>query len=278
MPHPAFAAAAACLAFWLAWWSNRRVVGWLPDDPPGAARKQHGQPIPLAGVVLPFATAPWLAYGDATTAGALLVATGVGFVDDRGKERGRDLDWRWKALGLGAAAALGATAAASPVNATFAWLLATLLVFVVTNATNFLDNTNGVAASLGAVSLLLLANGDAATAALGWAAIGFLPWNWPKARLFVGDAGAYALGTAVGIAAARGAASDMARLLAVAVQLLDFAQVVAARLALGLPPWVGDRRHLTHIVQNLGMPAPAVAPLFAAVAAALGALGVCRSA
>ncbi|MBL8748753.1 MAG: hypothetical protein JNK78_06305 [Planctomycetes bacterium] len=275
MPHPAFAAAAAFCAFWLAWWSNRSIVGWLPDDPPGAARKQHGRPIPLAGVVLPFAAAPWLARGHAAVACAILVASAVGFVDDRGKERGHDLDWRWKALGLGAAAALGATAAVSPIDEPLGWAAAALLVFVLTNATNFLDNTNGVAASLAAVSLLLLANGDAAIAAFGWAALGFLPWNWPKARLFLGDSGAYALGTAVGIAAARGAASDATRLLAVAVQLLDFVQVLTARLALALPPWVGDRRHLTHIAQNLGMPAHAVAPFFAVLALLLGALACC---
>ena len=53
----------------------------------------------------------------------------------------------------------------------------------------------------------------------------------------------------------------------VAVLAADFTQVVLARLMLGVPPWIGDRRHLTHIAMSLGAPRVAVAPLFAALAA-----------
>ena len=63
------------------------------------------------------------------------------------------------------------------------------------------------------------------------------------------------------------------KLLPVALLLGDFVQVITARLILGVAPWVGDRRHLTHIVQNLGLPRPLVAPLFALVAAALILIG-----
>jgi hypothetical protein len=39
---------------------------------------------------------------------------------------------------------------------------------------------------------------------------------------------------------------------------------------LAVPPWVGDRRHLTHILQNLGIARVAIAPIFAAVAVGTG--------
>ena len=39
-----------------------------------------------------------------------------------------------------------------------------------------------------------------------------------------------------------------------------------ARLYLGFAPWVGDRRHLSHVFMNLGVPAIRVAPAFAALA------------
>ena len=102
--------------------------------------------------------------------------------------------------------------------------------------------------------------------AAAWSALAFLPWNWPRPRLFLGDSGAYALGLLVGAHSLPWANHQLA---AVAVQCADFVQVVVARLVLGVPPWVGDRRHLTHVVQNLGLPRIAVAPLFAAIAAAL---------
>ena len=266
MIAPGFAAIAAFAAAGLAAWCNRRVIGFLPDDPPRAGRKQHGRPIPIAGIVLVPAVAPWfVASGSWWPLLAMLAAAATGFVDDRRKEHDRDLGWREKALGLTVASMLGAMGVVSPAASPLAFVVIVPFVFVLTNATNFLDNTNGVAASLAATSLLLLSDASGPFAALGCAALGFLPWNWPHARLFLGDSGAYALGVATGIAAADRALVAPAELAAVAVQLVDFVQVVVARLALGLPPWVGDRRHLFHIVQNLGVPMSAVAPLLVAL-------------
>ena len=92
--------------------------------------------------------------------------------------------------------------------------------------------------------------------------------NWPRPRLFVGDAGAYLLGTLLA-ATSLAHRGDAARLLApVAVQLLDFVQVVTMRLRLGIAPWRADRRHLTHIAQHLRVPRWLCAPLFGAAAAA----------
>jgi UDP-N-acetylmuramyl pentapeptide phosphotransferase/UDP-N-acetylglucosamine-1-phosphate transferase len=249
---------------------NRKVIGWLPDDPPRPGRKQHARPIPLAGVLLAPVMVPWLVAERAWWAlAAIALATAVGFADDRGKEHGRDLDWRTKAVGLCLAAAAAATAVVDPVERPGAWLAVAALAFVLTNATNFLDNTDGVAAALAAVGLLAASGGDGAGAAAGFAALAFVPWNWPRPRLFLGDAGAYALGIATAIAVAPRALADPRALLFVAVQLGDFGQVVVARVWLGIRPWIGDRRHVTHIAQNAGLPRVLVAPLFAAIAAAL---------
>lgn len=249
---------------------NRRAVGWLPDDPPRPGRKQHTRPTPLAGVLMLPAMLTGLVLHEAwLTAAAAALAAGVGWIDDRGKERGRDLDWKWKALGLGLAALLAAGTVASPWQEPLRFVATAAFVFVLTNATNFLDNTDGVCTALSATSLLLLGPGPAWAALLGAATLGFLPWNWPRPRLFLGDAGAYLLGVLVATAAAEAAQHDVGALFAVAVQLGDFVQVVAARLWLGVAPWIGDRRHLTHIVQNLRVPRLAVAPLFVALAVAI---------
>lgn len=265
----AAAAAAATLACAGAFWSNRQLVGWLPDDPPHPARKRHRAPVPLAGVVLLPAVLPWLcAAAEWSLAAAAGIATAAGWLDDRSKARG-GLDWRAKAALLLLAAAAVALAAVDPLAEPLRFAAVVGFVFVVTNATNFLDNTDGVAASLAAVSLLGASGGEGPLAAAGFAALGFLPWNWPRPRLFLGDAGAYLLGVLSAAAALRPTPFAQATLAAVAVQLADFVQVVCARLWLGLLPWVGDRRHLTHIAQNLGLPPVAVAPAFAALAAAI---------
>lgn len=277
--QPVAAAAAATALVAAGTWCNRRWFGWLPDDVPHGQRKLHTRPMPLAGILVAPAAAPWLAAASAWWLLAGFVGAAlVGFADDWRKETGRELDWRWKGLGLAAAAAVAACEVALPHEAPWRWLAVTAFVFVLANATNFLDNTDGVATALAATSLLVLGIGAApllggtavACAAVGWAAVGFLPWNWPRPRVFLGDSGAYALGLATGVFAAAGALVEPAALLAVAVQLTDFAQVVLARLWLHVPPWIGDRRHLTHIVQNLGLPRIAVAPTFAGLALLLG--------
>jgi UDP-N-acetylmuramyl pentapeptide phosphotransferase/UDP-N-acetylglucosamine-1-phosphate transferase len=271
------AAGAAALVVGLGERANRSWYGWLPDDPPRPGRKQHGRPVPLAGVVLVLVGVPWCLVLQAFwLAAAAAVAGGIGYLDDRGKEHGRDLDWRWKALGLWAAAGLAAADACDPLAAPGAFAGLWLLGFVLTNATNFLDNTDGVCAALAAASLLGLSGGAGAGGALAGLALGFLPWNWPRARVFLGDAGAYLLG--IGTAWALGQrlqAGGLQPLWAVLVQLLDFTQVVLARLWLGVPPWVGDRRHLTHIAQHLGLDRRWVAPLFGLVAAALAVASRC---
>jgi UDP-GlcNAc:undecaprenyl-phosphate/decaprenyl-phosphate GlcNAc-1-phosphate transferase len=255
--------------------TNRRWFGFLPDDPPRPGRKQHARPIPLAGVLLLPAVLPWLIAERAwCLLAAACLATAVGFGDDRQKERGDGLDWRIKGIGLLFAAALAATAVANPLAAPGTWAAAALLVFVLTNATNFLDNTDGVAAALSATSLLLLSStfGGAGLLAAGCAALAFVPWNWPNPRLFLGDSGAYLLGLLVGAGVTAPAIANIDALLLVAAQLADFAQVIVARLWIGHPPWVGDRRHLTHIAQNLGLKRWLVAPLFAALCFAIAQL------
>lgn len=74
-----------------------------------------------------------------------------------------------------------------------------LWLVVVTNAVNFMDGANGLASgavvlTLAAFAAAALLGGDSALAAAAltaaMAGIGFMPWNFPKARLFQGDAGA----------------------------------------------------------------------------------------
>lgn len=279
MIDPGWSAAVASASVLVGDQVNRRLVGWLPDDPPRAGRKSHARPMTLAGILIAPAICFYAVLAELwlLTAAVAAVAA-LGFEDDRRKERTHSmepggLDWRWKALGLFAAAALVACEITCPLTDPWRWSALLALSFLVTNAVNFLDNTDGVAACLSGALLLVLGfhallpgPHQSIALAAGFAALGFLPFNWPRPRVFLGDSGAYLLGICLSFAVADAALQQPKWLLAATVPLIDFTQVVLMRLWIGVPPWVGDRRHLTHIAQNLGLRRAAVAPAFAALA------------
>ncbi len=256
-------------AIFAAWVVHTRAIGWIPEDAPNGGRKQHARVTPLIGFIPAIVCStvcwiyamPWLAAGCA-------VASLTGFVDDSHKEDGDGIDWRWKGIGLVAAAALGTTQVALDSDASFWALLATFVaVFVLSNAVNFVDNTDGVSTTVGTLGLLLV-GGPGIALAGAW--IAFLPFNWPRSKLFLGDSGALALGLVLGglvmrDACVEGSLNWIAMCAPAIVPWVDFVQVVIARVTLGYAPWVADRRHLTHIVQNVGAPSWSVAPAFAAI-------------
>ena len=270
-PLAILAAPVTLVAVALSWWCNRYLRGFLPDDLPRSGRKAHSRPIPQAGIALAPVLLSWLlASGMHWLALAVAIAATIGFIDDHCKERDRELDWRCKAVALGVAAAAAATQVASPFSAAETWSIerwctAFVVTFVLTNATNFLDNTDGVSASLTGTSLLCATGGAGPLAGCGFAALGFLPFNWPRPILFLGDSGALALGVCSGAACAQALPGWQAAL-PFAVQFADFVQVIIARLCIGVSPFIGDRRHLTHLVLQLGLPRVLTAPLFAAIA------------
>lgn len=263
---PTLAAPVAFAALGLSLLWNRKVRGFLPDDVPGKGRKQHARRTPLAGIALVPVLLFWLVLDERyTLAAATLLVAGLGFVDDWYKEQSRDFDWRPKAVVLFAAAAAVSAVRFSPLTEPLSFLLAVALVFVLVNAINFLDNTDGVACAVASATLIGASAGQGAFAATGFAACGFLPFNWPKPLCFLGDSGAYALGLCTGALCLESAPS-IAALVPFAVPLFDFVQVVLVRVCLRLKPWRGDRRHITHILQNAGLPRWLVAPVLAGIA------------
>lgn len=165
-------------------------------------------------------------------------------------------------------------------------LLTALWVVGITNALNFLDNMNGLCTGLGAVAAAALAAVNLRTgeptvavvaAALSGACLGFLPFNWPFAKIFLGDAGAMLIGFLLAALSVMGVYTRGAQipvlavltpLFVLAVPVLDSVLVVILRLRVGHPPWVGDRRHISHRLVHRGMhPTAAVATLWVAGAA-----------
>jgi UDP-N-acetylmuramyl pentapeptide phosphotransferase/UDP-N-acetylglucosamine-1-phosphate transferase len=129
----------------------------------------------------------------ATLAGLVLVA-GVGLLDDH-----RPLSPWTRILVHAMAAALLAAgtwlATGDAMHATIAFVLA----LVLTNVWNFMDGINGLAATqamlvAGAVAAATDGAAQAVALALLAAVAGFLPFNFPRARIFLGDVGSGALG------------------------------------------------------------------------------------
>lgn len=134
---------------------------------------------------------------------AIMVMTGLGLADDL---------WNLRvSLRLSLTLVVATVFAASvlkPAELT-SWLIvatAAVLISGYTNAFNFMDGVNGISAFNAALAggwLAFLAHREAADGslvlALGLtgASLGFLPWNAPRARVFLGDSGSYGVGLAI---------------------------------------------------------------------------------
>lgn len=277
---------------------ERFALHWNVVDHP-SERKRHRKPTPLLGglaILLAF----WLSVfffvlrGQTVSpswgfvAAALLVAL-VGLWDDLSR---LSVSVRLMAQAAAAAAVLATvgTATLFAEGSTFdSWMNAVLTflwVVGVTNALNLIDNMDGVAAAVAAVAAasfaaLLATGGDLAAAclaaALAGAAIGFLFFNFPPARLFMGDAGSFFLGltlAVLGIEAQRQTshrAGWIPALLILGLPLFDTTLVTISRLRRGKNPLTTPGRdHLAHRLGRLGWSTRKIVAAFAAATAILG--------
>jgi UDP-GlcNAc:undecaprenyl-phosphate GlcNAc-1-phosphate transferase len=139
-------------------------------------------------------------------------------------------------------------------------------IWIAANAWNLLDHADGLAAAAACAACLLMgiAGGPPAAAALA----GFLVFNLPPARSFMGDGGSLLLGTTLVLLAAP--LGPEAALAWSAVPLLDSALVVVSRLQRGAKPWIGGTDHSGHRLLRSGLPAFLLPPLYALAAALFG--------
>ena len=145
---------------------------------------------------------------------------------------------------------------------TLAWVL------VVTNAINLIDGLDGLASGMVVIAcaaLWLAARMHADFYVMFFAALligacaGFLRWNFPPARVFMGDTGSQFLGltlAAVSLLENRkgtAAVTLLLPLVALALPLADTVLAFARRLALRRPVFVGDTQHLHHQLLDAGL-------------------------
>jgi UDP-GlcNAc:undecaprenyl-phosphate GlcNAc-1-phosphate transferase len=175
-----------------------------------------------------------------------------------------------------------------------AWSLAVIVVVAMmwmTNLFNFMDGADGLAGGMaligfGAFAAAALAHGDAATAgacvAIAAASAAFLFWNFPPARVFMGDAGSIPIGFAAAAIALHGVERGLwPWWFAPAVFspfIVDATVTLAARILRREPFWRAHRSHHYQSLALAGWPRrrlalAAYALMGACAAAALAALG-----
>lgn len=159
------------------------------------------------------------------------------------------------------------------------WSLpATLLwVLLITNAVNLIDGVDGLAGGIVAVSLatLIVVSLRAEevrivfyAGLLGGALVGFYIYNFPPAKIFLGDCGSLALGfalAAISLMENRKGTTTLSLLVpivAMGVPLLDTGLAFFRRSRNGMSPLKADRQHLHHRLLRLGLTQRQVVLLF----------------
>ncbi len=170
-----------------------------------------------------------------------------------------------------------------PAPGRFGLLGTAALVVVLVNAVNLIDGMDGLAATVVAISALgfALVGGGATLPALAvcGALLGFLVFNRPPARIYLGDGGSYLLGTALALLAARalegqGRAAWIALPLFVGAPLADTAIAVVRRQRSGRSWLAGDRSHVYDQLADRGWPIIRVLLVCAAVQIVASAAGL----
>jgi len=144
---------------------------------------------------------------------------------------------------------------------------------------NVVDGLDGLAAGIAAIAALVLfihmlrleqySVAILPLALLG-CCLGFLPYNFGRARLFLGG-GAPLLGFAVGALSIVAGAKVASALLVVWLPLVDSLWQVYSRWRTGRPIAQGDRGHLHFRLLDLGWPQSRIVLIYYAVTAVLGA-------
>ena len=280
----------ATVPLWRAWAARTGLV----DDP--GHRKIHSEPVALAGglavltgLLLPVLAgalwarlspgtdlAPLLGYGLARRKFQILALflgavgmTLLGWLDDK-LELPPALKFAGQFFLASLVAVAGVRITLFVPSAFFSYAITVLWIVTLTNAFNFMDNMNGLCAGLGAIAAWYFGWSAAVQgqylvailAALSCGALaGFLPYNFPRASVFLGDAGSHLVGFWLAVLAILPhfytpehprPFAVLSPLAILAVPLGDLVCVVWIRWRLGKPFYVGDNNHLSHRLVRRG--------------------------
>jgi UDP-N-acetylmuramyl pentapeptide phosphotransferase/UDP-N-acetylglucosamine-1-phosphate transferase len=255
-----------------------------------SARKIHREPIPLtAGIAIfvAFMVAFLLLDGPrdwnktaAIVLGGVLIL-GIGIVDDWFKTSGREFPALPKFIVQLAAAVpiyfsgIVFEGFGNPFTGEFIWLppwlsfiFTVVWIFGVTTVINFTDGMDGLAGGITAISggtlfVIALVMGQTHSAIMAiiivGVSIGYLFYNKPPAKVFMGDAGATFLGFMLGVIALEGAFKQatvftlIVPVLALGLPILDNLRVVIVRMIKGVPIYKADATQMHYKLLHSGL-------------------------
>jgi len=236
------------------YWAATGIPDWLPGQlrvhvPGAAARAPQALGILIGAAVLHV----------------------LGLVDDR-RHLGAWLKLVVHAAVAAAVVGLCNVRVLTVLGPTTSFILTVLWIVVITNAFNFLDNMDGLSVGVACICAAALFGGAAGMGQffvsawlclLAGALLGFLPHNFPPARIFMGDGGSIVVGyllavlscltTYVRLDGPQALHGVFAPLVLMAVPLYDMISVIVIRVREGRNPMIGDTRHFSHRLVRRGM-------------------------
>ena len=271
----AFTIAAVCTG----WIVSRGGSRWLLDHP--NERSLHERPVSRAGgiailaglaiglVIVALVGTPGPGVGWVLAGGLLIVS--ISFADDvRRISPGIRIVFHFAAAGCVVLAGLSEErivlpGAALPLGPAAGAAFTVLFVAWFVNLYNFMDGMDGFAGGMAVIGFttlaVLCAHQDAATLAavslvVASASLGFLMFNFPPARIFMGDLGSSLLGylcAVLVLSAERSASVPLwASLLVFSPFIVDASVTLARRIVAGERPWRAHRGHFYQRLVRLG--------------------------
>ena len=171
-------------------------------------------------------------------------------------------------------------------------ILSAIWIIFTTNATNLIDGLDGLAGGICTCEALCLAavalifgNKDVLICALliFWSVLGFLPRNFPRARIFMGDCGALFLGFTLSVLSSRLVIENNSIVCAISILLIfrvptyDTNISIVRRLFRRQNPFKADKEHFHHHLISHGFSKECATLLLITVSLIFGFLGILLS-
>lgn len=279
-------------SFSVSWLLTALLIRWAPrlglvDYP--SERKVHVHPTPRGGGLAMFAAVLAVSYqlsaiSYLTLLGAVILL--LGLLDDL-----RPLPWTIRLVVQFAVSSV-AVFLGLPACPWFVRALSVVWIAAIINAFNMLDNMDalsGGVAWIAAGFLAVVSWLGATPTAAAWeqyvvlmgALLGFLWFNRPPARIFMGDAGSTFLGFTIGLGSLQLVMREdetpwrwLVPPCILAVPCYDMLSVVLLRISQGRSPFHADKQHLSHRLAGRGLSNWTAVRVIYLMALASGASGV----
>ena len=181
-----------------------------------------------------------------------------------------------------------------PVNMILSIPLTLLWIVLITNSFNLLDNIDGLAAGIAVISSVMLFSSSLISSGnplgiyaiiLAGAALGFLPYNFNPAKIFMGDSGSMFLGYCIAVISIAGTMRHISNLLItmfvpvliLSVPIFDTMFVMIIRQLQGRRIFEGGKDHTSHHLVILGLSQRRTVLLLYVISIVFGSIGILYS-